>query len=112
MKAEFIIYLLIMAGTTYLIRLLPMLFIRRKIENEFIRSFLYYVPYSVLTVMTFPAAFFATDSIISAAVGVVVASLLALRGKGLVTVAFGSASAILLCDVVQIYLLPILQNVN
>jgi branched-subunit amino acid transport protein len=41
-----------MAGVTYMVRLLPILFIRRKIKNRFIRSFLYYIPYAVLTVMT------------------------------------------------------------
>ena len=47
---DFLIYLFVMAGVTYLTRLLPMLFIRRKIENRFLKSFLHYVPYSVLTV--------------------------------------------------------------
>lgn len=108
MRIEFLLYLLAMAGTTYLIRLLPMLFIRRKIESKFIKSFLYYVPYSVLTVMTFPAAFFATSSVISAAIGVLAASYLAIRGRGLMTVACGSVVTILAVDIVRIYLIPLI----
>ena len=49
------IYLLIMAGVTFLIRVLPLTLIRKQIKNKFIRSFLYYVPYVTLAVMTFPA---------------------------------------------------------
>ena len=55
------IYILIMAGTTFLIRALPLTLIRKQIKNEFIRSFLYYVPYVTLSVMTFPAIIEATQ---------------------------------------------------
>ena len=93
MRVQFLIYLLVMAGVTYLVRLLPMLLIRKKITNRFIVSFLYYVPYTVLTVMTVPAVFYSTSSPISAAAGVAVAIILALFGKGLITVAgFGALS--------------------
>ncbi len=93
MRVEFLIYLIVMAGVTYLVRLLPMLFIRRKITNRFVRSFLYYIPYTVLSVMTIPAVFYSTSSPISAVVGVAVAVALAFFGKGLVTVAgFGALS--------------------
>ena len=77
MRVEFLLYLLAMAGTTYLIRLLPMLFIRRKIENRFIKSFLYYIPYAVLAAMTFPAALYATGHILSAAAGLGVGGIFA-----------------------------------
>jgi branched-subunit amino acid transport protein len=87
MRSEFLIYLLVMAGVTYLLRLLPMLLIRRRITNRFILSFLYYIPYTVLAVMTVPAVFYATSSPISAMVGALVAVVLAFFGKGLVTVA-------------------------
>ena len=56
------LYLLIMAGVSYLVRVLPMTLIRRPIKNRFIRSFLYYVPYVTLAVMTFPAIVEATQS--------------------------------------------------
>ena len=66
---KFALYLAVMAGVTYLVRMLPLVLVKKKIENVFIRSFLYYVPYAVLAVMTIPAIFFATSSVISAAVG-------------------------------------------
>ena len=59
------LYLLIMAGVSYLVRVLPMTLIRRPIKNRFIRSFLYYVPYVTLAVMTFPAIVEATQSPLS-----------------------------------------------
>lgn len=93
MKPEFIVYLIVMAGVTYLVRLLPMLLVRRKITSRFIRSFLYYVPYTVLSVMTVPAVFYSTASAVSAIVGVAVAVTLAFFDRGLVTVAgFGALS--------------------
>lgn len=64
-----------MAGVTYLVRMLPLVLVRGKIKNRFVRSFLYYVPYSVLTAMTLPGILFSTGSIISAAVGTLVAAL-------------------------------------
>ncbi len=66
---RFLPYLFIMAGVTYLIRVIPFLLINKKIENKFINSFLYYIPYTVLASMTFPAILYATGNIISAAFG-------------------------------------------
>ena len=57
---------LLMAGVTYLIRVLPLLLIRREIRNKTVRSFLYYVPYVTLSVMTFPAILSATATVWSA----------------------------------------------
>ena len=76
-----------MALTTYFIRMLPMAIFRKKIENRWIKSFLYYVPYVVLSAMTFPAIFTSTGSILGASVGCVVAIMLAYFNKGLLTVA-------------------------
>ena len=91
--ATFFMYLLVMASVTYLIRMLPLVLVKKKIENKFLLSFLYYVPYTVLSVMTIPAVFYSTSSPISAIVGVAVAITLAFLGKGLVTVAgFGALS--------------------
>ena len=88
MKAESIlISILVMAAITYLIRVLPLVLIRREIRNKTVRSFLYYVPYVTLSVMTFPAILYATDSIISAAAALVVAAVFALCGQKLTTVA-------------------------
>ena len=57
------IYIAVMALVTYLIRMLPLVIFRKKIENRFIRSFLYYIPYAVLAAMTFPAVFSSTGSL-------------------------------------------------
>ncbi len=105
---NFLIYLAIMALVTYLVRMLPLVLLRGKITNKFIRSFLYYTPYSVLSVMTFPAVFYSTGSVISATVGTLVALLLAFFGRSLITVAASSALAVLAVELVAVYLLPIL----
>ncbi len=80
-----------MAITTYVIRMLPMAIFRKKIENRWIKSFLYYVPYAVLSAMTFPAVFTSTGSEMGASIGCVMAIMLAYFNKGLLTVAIGAA---------------------
>ena len=87
-------YIFLMAIVTYLIRALPLTLIRKEIKSKFIRSFLYYVPYATLAAMTFPAILSATDSVISATAGFVVALVLAFNKKSLLTVAgFACAAA-------------------
>ena len=83
----FLIYLLVMAGVTYLIRMLPLAAIRGKVRSVFLQSFLYYVPYAVLGAMTFPAVFSATGNWITALAGTVAALILGWMEKGLLTVA-------------------------
>ncbi len=78
---------LLMAGVTYLIRVLPLVLIRREIRNKTVRSFLYYVPYVTLSVMTFPAILHATALIWSALGALAVAVVLSLRGCKLPVVA-------------------------
>ena len=102
---NFILYLLVMAGVTYLVRLLPMLFARHKIENRFIRSFLYYVPYTVLAAMTFPTILFAPDHLVSGILALVVCAVLGFFRRGLVTVAAGGAVTVLVCELVITYLI-------
>ena len=97
-RPSFFLYLLVMAGVTYLIRMLPLVLVKKKIENRFLLSFLYYMPYAVLAVMTVPAIFYATGSLLSAAVGFAVALVLAYFGKSLVTVASVASLAVLLCE--------------
>lgn len=94
----FLPYLVVMAGVTYLIRVIPFVLINKKIENKFINSFLYYIPYTVLTAMTFPAILYATGSLISAIVGLLTAILIAYKGKGLLTVAVGACLAVLIVE--------------
>ena len=81
------IYMFIMAAVTYLIRMLPLALIKKKITNRFFKSFLYYVPFVTLAVMTFPAILSATDSVWSAAAAFVVAMIVAYAGGGLPLVA-------------------------
>ena len=81
------IYILVMAGVTYLIRMLPLALSRKEITSPFIKSFLYYVPYACLAAMTFPAILFSTSGILSAAAGFGTALVLAYREKSLLTVA-------------------------
>lgn len=102
---SFFIYLLIMAGSTYLIRAIPFAAVRKKIENKFVRSFLYYIPYTVLSAMTFPAALYATGNIIAASLGLLVAILFAIKGKGLTVVAVASCITVLIVEIVMTYLL-------
>lgn len=94
----FFIYLLILAGSTYLIRVIPFIAIKEKINNRFIRSFLYYIPYAVLTAMTIPAIFYATNSWISAAAGLVVAVIFALWDKSLTVVAVAACIAVFITE--------------
>ena len=95
---EYWIYLLIMAGSTYLIRAVPFALVRRKITNRFVRSFLYYIPSAVLTAMTGPAVFFAAGNVTAAAVGFTVAVLFALKDKSLTTVAVAACAGVFLTD--------------
>lgn len=91
-----IVSMLVMALMTYVIRMLPMAIFRKKINNRRVQSFLYYVPYAVLSAMTFPAIFSSTGSQVSAAAGCVAAIALAYMRKGLLTVAVGAAAVVFL----------------
>lgn len=98
---QFLPYLLTMALVTYLIRAVPLVLIKRKIENRFVISFLYYMPYAVLSVMTVPAVFFATGNVLSAAAGVLVALILAFLKRDLLTVAIGASAAVFLAELMM-----------
>lgn len=101
MKSEnFWMYLLVMFGVTYLIRVLPFIVFRRKIENKYVRSFLAYIPYTVLGAMTFPAVLYATGSFVTAAAGVTAAFIAAYREKGLFTVAVCASLTAFLTEMV------------
>ena len=92
------LYVLVMAGVTYLIRMLPILIFKKKIENRLIRSFLYYIPYAVLAAMTFPAILNATASPLSAGVGLLVALVIAFLDWGLLPTALFSCIGVYLCE--------------
>ena len=92
------IYILVMAVTTYLIRAVPLTLLKKPIENRFLRSFLHYVPTACLTAMTFPAILYATDHIVSGAIGLAVGILLALKKKSLIIVAVAACAAVFLTE--------------
>lgn len=94
-------YILVMAAVTYSIRMLPLVLIRKEITNRFIRSFLYYVPYVTLAVMTFPAILSETGSIWSAWAALITGILLAWKGKSLLQV---SVCACLVVFVLELFL--------
>ena len=94
MNNRIYLYILVMAGVTYLIRVLPLTLIRKEIKNTYIRSFLYYVPYVTLSVMTFPAILTATASVWSAVIALVIAIFLAYRGKSLFVVSLAACTAV------------------
>ena len=87
------LYVLVMAGVTYLIRMLPLTLFRKKIRSRFFRSFLYYVPYAVLSAMTSPAIFHATGSTVTSLVGTAVAVALAYMNMPLIVVALAASAA-------------------
>ncbi len=87
------VYIAVMALTTYLIRVIPFAAVRGKIKSRFINSVLYYIPYAVLSAMTFPAIFYATGDIVSSSIGTIVALLMAFFDLPLIAVALGSSAA-------------------
>ncbi|MGN1404004.1 MAG: AzlD domain-containing protein [Ruminococcus sp.] len=91
-----VIYIAVMAGVTYLIRMIPMTVFRKKIRSRFFRRFLYYIPYAVLSAMTIPAIFYSTGNMITAAVGTAVAVILAYWNLPLIVVALAASAAALL----------------
>lgn len=98
------VYIAVMALTTYLIRMVPLTLFQKEIKNRFLRSFLAYVPCACLTAMTFPAILYATEHLASGASALIVAVVLAFRGKGLVTVAAGSCIAVFVAERIVPYL--------
>ena len=95
---RFFLYLAVMAGVTYLIRMLPLALFNRPIRSRFVKSFLYYVPYAVLSAMTFPDIFTATGHWKSSLAGLIAAVLLSLWEKSLTVVAVFSCLAALVVN--------------
>ena len=94
MNTRLVIYLVLMAGVTYLIRMLPFTFFTKKIRSRFLRSFLYYVPYAVLSAMTFPAIFYSTGNVMTALCGTAAALLLAFFNCSLTVVSLCAAAVV------------------
>ena len=93
-----LLYILVMAGTTYLVRMLPMVLCKRKIKNRFVLSFLQYIPYAVLGAMTFPAILYSTGGVWSALAGLAV---LAFLERDLLTVAVSACGAVFIVEWIQ-----------
>nr|WP_316624928.1 AzlD domain-containing protein [uncultured Ruminococcus sp.] len=89
-------YIAVMAVTTYLIRVIPFAAVRGRLRSRFINSVLYYIPYAVLSAMTFPAVFYATGDVTSSVVGTVVALVMAYFDLPLIAVALGSSAGALI----------------
>ncbi len=100
---QFLPYLVVMAGVTYLVRVIPFSLFRKKIQNRFINSFLYYTPYAVLSAMTFPAILYATGNLWSGIAGLLMALLLAYKKKSLLTVACGACLAVFAVELLLMY---------
>ena len=100
MNHNIYLYILVMASVTYLIRMLPLALIRKEIKNTTIRSFLYYVPYVTLSVMTFPAILSETGSIWSAWAALITGILLAWRGKSLLQVAVSACLVVFILELI------------
>ncbi len=100
----FVPLLIVMAVTTYLVRMIPFTLFRKKLEKPAIKAFFDYIPYTVLSAMTFPAILYATGSIISAVIGFVVALILGFCERSLIVVAVGACLASLVAGVVMMYI--------
>lgn len=104
MKHNIYIYILIMAAVSYLIRVLPLTLIRKPIQSRFLKSFLYYVPYVTLSVMTFPAILDATENPVAGLCALLVGVVAAFAGAGLLKVAIVCCGVVFLAE----WILPLL----
>ena len=98
MNSKIYIYILVCVGVSFLIRELPLTLIRKPIQNPFLRSFLFYVPYVTLAVMTFPAIMNATQSPIAGAAAMVIGIVAAWCGLGLLPVSLVCCATVLILE--------------
>ena len=96
MYLKMVILILVMALVTYLIRVIPMVLFRKKITSIFLKSLLFYIPYAVLSAMTFPYILYSTGSIYTALAGTVVAIIASICKRSLIIVAVLSCIAVLI----------------
>ena len=95
-----ILYIAVMAGVTYLVRMIPFTIFRKQIKSKFLKSLLYYLPYAVLSAMTIPAIFYSTDNIVSAIIGTIVAVVVAFFNKPLIVVALAATLSALVTELI------------
>lgn len=91
-----VLYIAVMALVTYFVRVVPLTLFRRKIKSVFLKSFLYYIPYAILSAMTFPAIFYSTGNLVTAAVGTAAALVLAYFDLPLIVVALAASALALI----------------
>jgi branched-subunit amino acid transport protein len=103
-NSVFFIYLLIVALTTYLIRAIPFSLITKKVTNKYVKSFLYYIPYTVLAAMTIPAALYVTGSIYSSIAGLLVALIVAIKKSNLTLVALAACVGSLIVEIIMLFI--------
>ncbi len=94
------VYIAVMAVVTYLVRMIPFTVFRKKIKSQFFRSFLYYIPYAVLSAMTIPAIFYSTGDIVTSVVGTIVAVVLAYFNMPLIVVALAASASALVTGLI------------
>ena len=92
------LYVLVMAVTTYLIRALPLILLKKPIKSRYLRSFLHYIPVACLTAMTFPAILYATEHMISGVVALLVGVFLAFKKQSLIVVALATGTALFIVE--------------
>ena len=88
--------ILVMAGVTYLIRMIPLVFFRKKIKSQYLLSVLHYIPYAVLSSMTFPYVLYSTGNFYTALIGTTVGIIASLTKRSLLTVAILACVAVLI----------------
>ena len=98
--SKMVIMILCMAGVTYLIRMIPLVFFRKKITSRYLRSILYYIPYAVLSAMTFPYIFYSTGNFYTALAGTIVALVASISKQSLLVVALLSCLAVFCCGLI------------
>ncbi len=103
MTVKLVVYIMSMAVITYLIRMLPLVLLRREIKSRFLKDFFFYIPYTVLGAMTLPAIFYSTGSFLTAAVGFVAAVLTALKKDSLLLTAGVACAAVLVTELLLQY---------
>lgn len=96
--AYIIICIALMGLVTYIPRMLPLVIFRKKLNDGFLKSFLLYMPYGVLSAMVFPAIIYSTSSLISAVIGGITALVMAFFRRGLLTVAVSAAAAVFITE--------------
>lgn len=100
----YILYILVMAGITYLLRMLPMTLVKSKIRSRFLQSFIFYVPYAVLSAMTIPAIFYCTEELFPSLLGLAVGIAVAFFGGKLIVVAVSASAAVLIGELLMMIL--------